>query len=132
MSGRIRRQIFQSDPELQQFLLREVRPTGRKLGVGSYGTVEELELNGLVCAGKRLHDALLNQGNIGATNIERKYLEECRVRWPTENVERTAVWTHSADSPEVKVCFDLIPKWPSSHTVASTRTLPATTNTVVV
>ena len=80
MAGRIRRQVFQSDPELQQFILPEVRPTGRQLGVGSYGSVEELEVNGLVCAGKRMHDALLEQGNIGATNIARKYLEECQVR----------------------------------------------------
>ena len=80
MAGRIRRHVFQSDTELQQFVLPEVRPTGRKLGVGSYGSVEELEMNGLVCAGKRMHDALLEQGNIGATNIARKYLEECQVR----------------------------------------------------
>ena len=76
----MRRQVFQSDPALQQFVLPEVRPTGRQLGVGSYGSVEELEMNGLVCAGKRIHDALLEQGNIGATNIARKYLEECQVR----------------------------------------------------
>ena len=76
----MRRQVFQSDPDLQQFVLPEVRPTGRQLGVGSYGSVEELEMNGLVCAGKQIHDALLEQGNIGATNIARKYLEECQVR----------------------------------------------------
>ena len=76
----MRRQVFQTDPDLQQFVLPEVRPTGRQLGVGSYGSVEELEMNGLVCAGKRIHDALLEQGNIGATNIARKYLEECQVR----------------------------------------------------
>jgi len=29
-----------------------------------------------------------------------------------ENAEQTAEWTHSADSPEVKVCFDLMPKLP--------------------
>ena len=80
MARRMRRQVFQSDPDLQQFILPEVRPTGRQLGVGSYGSVEELEMNGLVCAGKRIHDALLKQGNIGATNIARKYLEECQVR----------------------------------------------------
>ena len=49
----------QPDPGLQQFVLPDVRPTGRQLGVGSYGSVEELEVNGLVCAGKRLHPALL-------------------------------------------------------------------------
>ena len=77
MAGR--RQAFQSNPELQQFLIPEVRPTGKQLGVGSYGSVEELEMNGLVCAGKRLHDALLQRDNAGVPNIERKYIEECQV-----------------------------------------------------
>ena len=69
----------QPDPGLQQFVRPDVRPTGRQLGVGSYGSVEELEVNGLVCAGKRLHPALLERDNAGVANIERKYLEECQV-----------------------------------------------------
>ena len=74
-----REQAFQRNPKLQRFVLPDVRPTGKQLGVGSYGSVEELEINGLVCAGKRLHDALLQRDNPGAPNIERKYLEECQV-----------------------------------------------------
>ena len=71
-----RRQVqFQNNPELQRF----VRPTGRQLGVGSYGSVEELEVNGVVCAGKRLHEALLEQGNAGVADITRNYLSECQV-----------------------------------------------------
>ena len=77
MAGRGR--AFQRNPELQRFVLPNVHPTGKQLGVGSYGSVEELEMNGLVCAGKRLHDALLQQDNAGLQNIERKYLEECQV-----------------------------------------------------
>ena len=80
-----RRQAFQNNPELQRFVLRTVRTTGRQLGVGSYGSVEELEMNGLVCAGKRLHEALLEQGNAGVGDIARKYLLECQV------TSRTAV-----------------------------------------
>ena len=80
MAGR--RQAFQANPELQQFVLPEVRPTGRQLGVGSYGSVEEVEVNGLVCAGKRLHDALVEQGNAGVSSITRKYLQECQVTLP--------------------------------------------------
>ena len=74
-----RRQAFQNNPELQRFVLPRVRPTGIQLGVGSYGSVEELEVNGLVCAGKRLHEALLEQGNAGVAEISRKYLLECQV-----------------------------------------------------
>ena len=73
------RRAFQNSPELQRFVLHGVRPTGRQLGVGSYGSVEELEMNGLVCAGKRLHEALLEQGNAGVAEISRKYLLECQV-----------------------------------------------------
>ena len=65
--------------ELQQYLFTDVRLTGRKLGVGAYGRVEELEVNGLVCAGKRLHEALLEHDNAGVRNIVRRYQEECQV-----------------------------------------------------
>ena len=77
MAGR--RQAFRNNQELQRFVLHGVRPTGRQLGVGSYGSVEELEVNGLMCAGKRLHEALLEQGNAGVADIVRKYLLECQV-----------------------------------------------------
>jgi len=73
-----RLQAFQSDRELQRFVLPTARPTGKRLGVGSYGSVEELEVNGLMCAGKRLHEELLDQGNIG-TDITQKYRDECQV-----------------------------------------------------
>ena len=73
-----RLQAFQSDRELQRFILPRVRPTGKRLGVGSYGSVEELEVNGLMCAGKWLHEELLDQGNIG-TDITQKYRDECQV-----------------------------------------------------
>ena len=66
-------------PGLQRFVLTDVRPTGKQLGAGSYGSVVELKVNGLVCAGKRLHDALLDRENAGVANIERRYLEECQV-----------------------------------------------------
>ena len=80
------RQAFQNNPELQRFVLRRVRTTGRQLGVGSYGSVEELEMNGLVCAGKRLHEVLLEQGNAGVAEISRKYLLECQVTSRTTGI----------------------------------------------
>ena len=65
--------------ELQQFVFTDVRLTGKPLGVGAYGSVEELEVNGLVCAGKRLHETLLEQDNAGVENMKRRYREECQV-----------------------------------------------------
>jgi len=47
--------------------------------VGSYGSVEELQVKGLVCAGKRLHETLLDRDNESVLNIERKFLGECQV-----------------------------------------------------
>ena len=73
------RQTFRNNPEFQRFVLDGVRPTGRQLGVGSYGSVMELEMNGLLCAGKRLHEALLDQTNAGVADIARKYFLECQV-----------------------------------------------------
>ena len=73
------RQAFQSNPELQEFIIPDVRLTGKQLGAGSYGSVEELEMDGMVCAGKRIHDALVEQGNASVANIMRKYLQECQV-----------------------------------------------------
>ena len=41
-------------------------PTCRQLGGGYYRTVEELDISGLVCTGKKLHDTLINPENQGA------------------------------------------------------------------
>ena len=72
-------QTFRNNPELQRFVLDGVRPTGKQLGVGSYGSVMELEVNGLLCAGKRLHEALLDQVYAGVADIALKYFLECQV-----------------------------------------------------
>ena len=90
-----RTQAFRDNLELQQFVLPDVQPTGRKLGVGSYGSVEELLVKGLVCAGKRLHETLLERDNEGVINVERKYLEECQVTPPITNVAKNAFFLPS-------------------------------------
>ena len=35
-------QAFKRDRQLQQYVLNDVTPTGRVLGTGSYGSVEEV------------------------------------------------------------------------------------------
>ena len=72
-------QAFQNNRELQRFVLPEVQTTGRELGEGSYGSVEELKVKGLVCAGKRLFEVFLEQGNADVGNIVHRYQEECQV-----------------------------------------------------
>ena len=79
MAARRQLQALRNHPNLQRFLIANVRTTGRQLGVGSYGSVEELEVGGVVCAGKKIHETLVEQGNFGAENIATKYVEECQL-----------------------------------------------------
>ena len=51
--------------------------TDQKLGHGSYATVLELEYMGLKCAGKKIHELLLEQGD--ATYTFRRFEEECNL-----------------------------------------------------
>ena len=70
---------LQTAARLQPFVMSGVTQTGRKLGEGSYGCVEELKVNGLVCAGKRMFDVLVNSENEGADRMIEKYYEECQL-----------------------------------------------------
>ena len=73
------RLALQEAPELRPFIIPGVRPTGRALGGGSYGTVEELEIEGVICAGKKVYDALIDPENEGAQRMVDKYYAECRL-----------------------------------------------------
>ena len=53
----------------------DIKLTGRELGHGSYATVLELTFRGLKCAGKKIHDVLLAQGDDSYT--VRRFEEEC-------------------------------------------------------
>ena len=79
ISGEQIRQALQGASQLRSFFIPNVRPTGRQLGRGSYGTVEELEIDGLVCAGKKLYDVLIDPENQGAQRMVEKYYNECRL-----------------------------------------------------
>ena len=59
------------------YKLNGVTVTDRVLGHGSYATVKELEYMGLKCAGKKIHELLLEQG--GASYTIRRFEEECRL-----------------------------------------------------
>ena len=59
------------------YKLTGVRVTDRELGHGSYATVLELEYMGLKCAGKKIHQLLLRQGD--ASYTVRRFEEECRL-----------------------------------------------------
>ena len=70
----------QGADQLSTFLLSNVKPTGKRLGSGAYGVVEELEMgDGRVCAGKKIFEILINPENEGAQRIVDKYYSECRL-----------------------------------------------------
>ena len=50
-------------PELEQFVVSTVQLTGRVLGTGAYGSVEEVEIPGATVAAKKLHQQLVNLGS---------------------------------------------------------------------
>ena len=67
-------------PQLQRFMIHNAHPTGRHLGTGSYGSVVELNIDGLVCAGKKIHEVLVQTYNVGYESIiVQKYVEECQL-----------------------------------------------------
>jgi len=71
---------FQTIPELQQFVVANVRPTGKELGRGAFGKVEEVEIPGAICAAKIIHEALLRMGNEDEVrSITEKFVRECRL-----------------------------------------------------
>ena len=59
------------------YKLTGVQLTDKKLGHGSYATVLELEYMGLKCAGKKIHELLLEQGDACYTVC--RFEEECRL-----------------------------------------------------
>ncbi len=59
------------------YKLTDVKASGRELGRGSYATVLELDFMGLKCAGKKIHNELLLQGDASYAVV--RFQEECRL-----------------------------------------------------
>lgn len=66
-------------PELSPFLLKDVKRTGIILGVGSFGSVEEVTMNGAACAGKKMHDVLMQTQNKTKKIFVKKLVDECQL-----------------------------------------------------
>ena len=92
--------------ELAPFIVPDVRLTGRELGVGSYGSVEEAEIRGAVCVAKKLHEALLPPPTEahGAERMIATFVAECRLM---------SVLRHPHIVQFLGVCF-----WPGSRVPA--------------
>ena len=60
-----------------EYRLTGITVTDRVLGYGSYATVLELDYMGLKCAGKKIHELLINLGDTSYS--VRRFEEECRL-----------------------------------------------------
>ena len=63
-------------------MLSNVRLTGTRIGAGAYGSVEEVEIPGAVCAAKKIHDIFQDRSEIPAAEIQRataQFVVECQL-----------------------------------------------------
>lgn len=63
-------------------MLSNVHPTGVRIGVGSYGSVEEVEISGTICAAKKIHDIFQDRFEIPDTDISKastQFIKECQL-----------------------------------------------------
>ena len=65
--------FLRDNPELQPFLLSNVRLTGVRIGAGAYDSVEEVTVPGAICAAKKIHEVFLDRPEIPATAGEYSY-----------------------------------------------------------
>ena len=47
--------LLRENPELRPFVVSNVRLTGTRIGAGAYGSVEEVEIHGAICAENSRH-----------------------------------------------------------------------------
>ena len=69
-------------PELRAFVLPNVRLTGTRIGAGAYGSVEEVEIPGAVCAAKKIHDVFQDRSEIPAADLRSasaQFVKECQL-----------------------------------------------------
>ena len=70
------------NPNLRPFLLSNASATGRTIGTGSYGSVEEVAIPGAVCAAKKIHDFFQDPRQMPCEGIEKvasEFVRECQL-----------------------------------------------------
>ena len=69
---------FVSDhPSLRPFLLSDAKPTGKTIGRGPHGSVEEVTIPGAVCAAKKIHDFHLDPSAL--STVSQSFVQECEL-----------------------------------------------------
>ena len=75
-------ELLRDNPELQHFLLPNVRLTGVRIGAGAYGSVEEVAVPGAVCAAKKIHEVFLDRSEIPESEVRKsaaQFVRECQL-----------------------------------------------------
>ena len=75
-------ELLQDHPQLEQFMLSNVRLTGTTIGAGAYGSVEEVAVPGAICAAKKIHDFFLNAAQVPVAAIRQasaQFVRECQL-----------------------------------------------------
>lgn len=70
--------VLISAPELKKRILKGVEHTGKSLGIGHYGEIEKLKMNGRKVIGKRLH-TLPSSGRDSENILLQKFIFECEL-----------------------------------------------------
>ena len=67
--------------DLRECRLQNVQTNRRQIGHGAYGSVEEVEMDGVVCAAKRIYPVLINSNNDreGVKRTKEKFVLECKM-----------------------------------------------------
>ena len=74
--------FLREHPELRPFVLSNVKLTGTRIGAGAYGSVEEVEIPGAVCAAKKIHDIFQDRSQMPVTEIRKastQFAKECQL-----------------------------------------------------
>ena len=71
--------VLAKGSDLQRYILKDAQPTGAVLGTGSFGSVLEFKRSGVLCAGKKIHDVLLDVQGGGLKHMMDKFKQECQL-----------------------------------------------------
>ena len=117
--------FLRENPELNAFLLSNVKLTSATIGRGSYGVVEEVAIPGAICAAKKIHGIFLDPNTVRTTEIQNasaQFVKECQLmstlrhpnivqflgiceipgsRLPALVMERLATCLHDVLDPEI-------------------------------
>lgn len=75
---------YSNIPELNEFILNDIHRTGKQLGRGAFGVVEELKIghSGTLYAGKQFHPGILNSYHDDEESVQRtarRFIAECKL-----------------------------------------------------